>query len=148
VGARLGLLGGRTTAPGGLDAHNVPVGIAISSSRGAHSMTRLRTTLAFLATSTLVATSLIGLTGSTAAAAPFGYNQLNSIQKHLVSGLLAAELNPADLAGRSRTKAPSAVRRTNTAAACTNRFGDKSWADSITPNGFTRGTAFHPPPQY
>ncbi len=172
-------------------------------------MTRLRTTLAFVATSTLVAASLIGLTGSTATAAPFGYNQLNSIQKRLVSGLLSSELNPADLAGQSRSKAPSAAHRANAADVCTNRFGDnvkvnqnclnisdadlagrgqsqnetwvavdpnnanhvlasyndyrrgdgtcgvsysldagRSWADSTTPNGFTRGTAFGAARQY
>ena len=45
-----------------------------------------------------------------AAAAPFGYAQLNSIQKRLVSGLLASELNGAD-AAQSRSKAPSAAKR-------------------------------------
>ncbi len=37
-------------------------------------MTRLRRTIAFLATGTLVAASLNVLTASTATAAPFGYN--------------------------------------------------------------------------
>src|SRR5690348_14098759 len=95
-----------------------------SSRRGAHSMTRLRTTFALLATSTLVAASLTGLTGSAATAAPFGYNQLNSTQKRLVSGLLSSELNSADLAGQSRSKAPAAAHRANAADMCTNRFGD------------------------
>jgi hypothetical protein len=87
-------------------------------------MTRLRRTIAFLATGTLVALSLNVLTGSTATAAPFGYNQLNNMQKRLVSGLLASELNGADPAAQSRTKAPSAPKRVSpTSAACTNHFG-------------------------
>ena len=86
-------------------------------------MTRLRRTMAFLATGTLVAVSLNVLTASTATAVPFGYNQLNSIQKRLVSGTLASELNPADLAARARTRALSAPRRVSpTSAACTNHF--------------------------
>jgi hypothetical protein len=167
-------------------------------------MTRLRTTIAVLATSTLVAVSLNVLTASTATAAPFGYDRLNNIQKRLVSGLLAAELNGADVSAQSRAKAMTATRRVSpTSAACTNRFGPnvkvnqnclnitdpdlqgraqaqnetwvavdptnanhvlasyndyrrgdgtcgtsysldagKTWADSTTPNGFTRGTAF------
>jgi hypothetical protein len=172
-------------------------------------MTRLRTTIAFLATGTLVAASLNVLTASTATAAPFGYNQLNSIQKRLVSGLLASELNGAD-AAQLRGKAPSAAKRVGaTSAACTNQFGSnikvnqnclnisdadlagraqsqnetwvavdpnnanhvlasyndyrrgdgtcgvsysldagKSWADSTTPNGFTRGGPFGAARQY
>jgi hypothetical protein len=173
-------------------------------------MTRLRRTIAFLATGTLVAVSLNVLTASTATAVPFGYNQLNSIQKRLVSGTLASELNRADLAAQPRTRALSAPRRVSpTSAACTNRFGanvkvnqnclnltdadlqgrgqsqnetwvavdpnnakhvlasyndyrrgdgtcgvsysldaGNTWADSTTPNGFTRGTAFGGARQY
>jgi len=55
-------------------------------------MTRLRRTIAFLAAGSLVALTLNVVTGSTAAAAPFGYAQLNSIQKRLASGLLTSEL--------------------------------------------------------
>jgi hypothetical protein len=173
-------------------------------------MTRLRRTIAFLATGTLVAASLNLLTASTATAAPFGYNQLNNIQKLHVSGLLASELNGADVAAQSRSRALSAPRRVSpTSAACTNHFGPnvkvnqnclnitdpdlqgraqaqnetwaafdpnnadhvvasyndyrrgdgtcgvsysldggKSWADSTTPNGFTRGDAFGAARQY
>jgi hypothetical protein len=173
-------------------------------------MTRLRRTLAVLATGILVAASFNVLTGSTATAAPFGYDQLNSIQKRLVSGLLASELGGADAAAQSRSRALSATRRVGaTGAACTNRFGGnvkvnqnclnitdpdlqgrgqsqnetwvavdpnnanhvlasyndyrrgdgtcgvsysldagKSWADSTTPNGFTRGDAFGAARQY
>jgi hypothetical protein len=173
-------------------------------------MTRLRRTIAFLATGLLVAVSLNVLTASTAAAAPFGYNQLNAIQKRHVSGLLASELNGADPSALSRGRAPSAPKRISpTNAACTNRFGanvkvnqnclnitdadlqgraqaqnetwvavdpynadhlvgsyndyrrgdgtcgvsysldaGKSWADSTTPNGFTRGTTFGATRQY
>jgi hypothetical protein len=173
-------------------------------------MTRLRRTIAFLATGTLVVVSLNMLTAPTASAAPFGYNQLNSIQKRLVSGLLASELNGADVATQSRSRVPSAARRVSpTSGACKNHFGSnvkvnqnclnitdadlqgrgqaqnetwvavdpknashvlasyndyrrgdgtcgvsysldagKSWADSTTPNGFTRGTSFGAARQY
>jgi len=173
-------------------------------------MTRLRRTIAFLATGTLVVVSLNMLTASTATAAPFGYNQLNNVQKRLVSGLLASELNGADVAAQSRIRVPSAARRVSpTSGACENHFGSnvkvnqnclnltdadlqgrgqaqnetwvavdprnashvlasyndyrrgdgtcgvsysldagKSWADSTTPNGFTRGTAFGAARQY
>src|SRR3954469_18920588 len=93
-----------------------------SSSKGAQFMTRLRRTIAFLATGTLVAVSLNVLTASTATAAPFGYKQLNNIQKRLTSGLLASELNGADVSTQSRSRAPSAAHRVSpTSAACTNR---------------------------
>jgi hypothetical protein len=177
--------------------------------KGAQYMARLRRTIAFLATGTLAATSFTMLTASSATAAPFGYNQLNSIQKRHVSGLLAAELNGSD-AARAQARAPSAAKRAGgTGAACTGRFGDnvkvnqnclnitdpdlqgrgqaqnetwaaadpndarhviasyndyrrgdgtcgvsysldagRTWADSTTPNGFTRGTAFGGARQY
>jgi hypothetical protein len=180
-----------------------------SSSKGAQFMTRLRRTIALLATGTLVAVSLDVLTGSAAAAAPFGYDQLNSVQKRLVSGLLAAELDRADMAARSRPRALPAQPAGATSSACTGRFagnvkvnqncpnltdadlagrgqaqnetwlavdpnnaghliasyndyrrgdgtcgvsysldGGRSWADSTTPNGFTRGTSFGGARQY
>src|SRR5688572_14638898 len=90
--------------------HPCPADTAIFSSRGAQLMTRLRRTLAFLAAGTLAALSLNVLTASTATAAPFGYNQLTPRQKRLVSGLLATELNGADLGAQSRGRAPSAPR--------------------------------------
>jgi hypothetical protein len=86
-------------------------------------MTRLRTTLAWLATGTLVATSLTVLTASSANAAPFGYNQLTPMQKRLVSGVLASELGGAGV-GAQNNRAPSSVRRASTSDACANRFGD------------------------
>jgi hypothetical protein len=87
-------------------------------------MTRLRRTLAFLATGALVAVSLNALTASTATAAPFGYDQLNSIQKRLASGLLTSELNRADMAAPAQAQALSAPHRVSaTSGACTNRFG-------------------------
>jgi hypothetical protein len=169
-------------------------------------MTRLRRTIAFLATGALVAISLNVVSGSTAAAAPFGYQQLNSIQKRLASGLLTSELGGVQAAARPALQAPSQVRP---GAVCTGRFGDnvkvnqnclnitdpdlqgraqaqnetwvavdpnngshviasyndyrrgdgtcgvsysldagRTWADSTTPNGFTRGTAFGALRQY
>jgi len=169
-------------------------------------MTRLRRTIAFLAAGSLVALSLNVVTGSTAAAAPFGYAQLNSIQKRLASGLLTSELGGAQAAAR---QAAPAGQFKATAATCADHFGSnvkvnqnclnltdpdlqgraqaqnetwaavdpgnashviasyndyrrgdgtcgvsysqdagKTWADSTTPNGFTRGTAFGGARQY
>ena len=169
-------------------------------------MTRLRRTIAFLAAGSLVALSLNVVTGSTAAAAPFGYAQLNSIQKRLASGLLTSELGGAQAAAR---QAAPAGQFKATAATCADHFGSnvkvnqnclnltdpdlqgraqaqnetwaavdpnnanhvissyndyrrgdgtcgvsysqdagKTWADSTTPNGFTRGTAFGAARQY
>src|SRR3954470_22063169 len=68
---------------------------------GSNSMTGLRRTIASLAAGCLVALSLNVVTGSTAAAAPFGYAQLNSIQKRLASGLLTSELGGAQAAARA-----------------------------------------------
>src|SRR6266540_645824 len=119
--------GGRRTAPCGRRRRRISTYGQKSrsfQSRGAQSMTRLRTILAYVAAGTLAATSLTVLTASTATAAPFGYNQLTALQKRLVSGNLAAELNGADLAAQSRAKAPSNVRRASTSDACANRFGD------------------------
>jgi hypothetical protein len=59
-----------------------------------------------------------------AAAAPFGYANLNKIQQRHVSGLLAANLNGDDPAGRARTATPTMTRRATSSAACANRFGD------------------------
>ena len=88
-------------------------------------MTRLRRTIAFLATGAMVAVSLNVLTASTATAAPFGYDRLNSIQKRLASGLLTAELNRADMAAPARARALSAPHQVSaTSGACTNRFGN------------------------
>jgi hypothetical protein len=58
-----------------------------------------------------------------AAAAPFGYAGLNKIQQRHVSGLLAANLNGDDPAGRARTAAPLAMHRA-APGACSGRFGD------------------------
>src|SRR4051812_18313677 len=174
--------------------------------RGLNFMTRLRRTIAFLAAGCLVALSLNVVTGSTAAAAPFGYAQLNSIQKRLASGLLTSELGGVQAAARP---AAPAGQFKSTTATCTDRFdgnvkvnqncqnvtdpdlqgraqaqnetwvaidpnnanhvissyndyrrGDgtcgvsysqdagRTWADSTTPNGFTRGTAFGGARQY
>jgi hypothetical protein len=195
----------------GLDgAHPGALPESRSSSKGAQFMTRLRRTIVFLATGALVVGSLNVLTASTAAAAPFGYDQLNSIQKRLVSGLLASELNRADAAASAQSRTLAAPRQVSaTSRACTNHFGNnvkvnqnclnltdadlagrgqsqnetwvavdpnnathllasyndyrrgdgtcgvsysldagKSWADSTTPNNFTRGTAFGAARQY
>jgi len=83
-------------------------------------MTRLRRTIAFLAAGSLVALTLNVVTGSTAAAAPFGYAQLNSIQKRLASGLLTSELGGVQAA--ARPAAPAGVFK-STAATCTDHFG-------------------------
>src|SRR4051794_37898351 len=85
-------------------------------------MMRWRTVLAAVAAAALTATSVSVLTGSTAQAGPFGYNQLNQIQKRLVSGTLAAELTGVSAAARTRAMA-SAQRVSATSVACTNRFG-------------------------
>ncbi|HEY0534533.1 MAG TPA: hypothetical protein VGD29_23345, partial [Actinoplanes sp.] len=74
-------------------------------------MTRLRRTIVFLATGAMVAASLNVLTASTASAAPFGYAQLNSIQKRLASGLLTSELNRADRAAAPGAQALPAPRQ-------------------------------------
>ena len=58
-----------------------------------------------------------------AAAALFGYATLNKIQQRHVSGLLAANLNGDDTAGRARTAAPLAVHRA-APAACSGHVGD------------------------
>src|SRR3954447_3835667 len=174
--------------------------------RGLHFMTRLRRIIVFLAAGSLVALSLNVVTGSTAAAAPFGYAQLNSIQKRLASGLLTSELGGAQAA--ARPAAPAGQFKA-AKATCTDHFGSdvkvnqnclnivdpdlqgraqaqnetwvavdpndsnhvlasyndyrrgdgtcgvsysqdagRTWADSTTPNGFTRGTAFGAPRQY
>src|SRR3954469_5687337 len=174
--------------------------------RGLNFMTRLRRTIAFLAAGCLVALSLNVVTGSTAAAAPFGYAQLNSIQKRLASGLLTSELGGVQAAARP---AAPAGQFKSTTATCTDHFGSnvkvnqnclnitdpdlqgraqaqnetwvavdpnnadhvlssyndyrrgdgtcgvsysqdagRTWADSTTPNGFTRGTAFGGARQY
>ena len=68
-------------------------------------MTRWRTVLAAVAAAALTATSVTVLTGSTAQAQPFGFKQLNKIQKRLVSGTLAAELDITDPAAKARTTA-------------------------------------------
>src|SRR4051794_8752318 len=60
--------------------------------KGAHLMMRWRTVLAAVGAAALTATSVTVLIGSAAQAGPFGYNQLTTIQKRLVSGTLAAEL--------------------------------------------------------
>src|SRR5690242_7362451 len=83
-------------------------------------MTRLRRTIICLAAGSLVAISLNVVTGSTAAAAPFGYQQLNGIQKRLASGLLTSELGGAR--GTARRAAPAGKFRP-TSAACADRFG-------------------------
>jgi hypothetical protein len=85
-------------------------------------MTRLRRTLIALSAAALAASSFAVLSASGASATPFGYAQLNTIQKRLVSGLLASELNGADPA-RSRALTPSTARPASAAAACANRFG-------------------------
>ncbi|HKT04879.1 MAG TPA: sialidase family protein [Rugosimonospora sp.] len=85
-------------------------------------MTRSRRTLLILSGAALVASSLAVLNGPPASAAPFGYAQLNTVQKRLVSGLLAAELNPAD-AARARAAAQTGTRPAGTADACASRFG-------------------------
>ncbi|WP_433303704.1 sialidase family protein [Actinoplanes sp. CA-030573] len=83
-------------------------------------MPRLRRTISFLAVGALAALSLNVVSGSTAAAAPFGYQQLNSIQKRLASGLLTSELGaPAALRGA----APGTGGFRPARAACTGRFG-------------------------
>jgi len=64
------------------------------------------------------------LTGSAAQAQPFGFNQLNKIQKRLVSGTLAAALDGTDPAATARTRAAMRAQRVSpTSDACTNRFG-------------------------
>jgi hypothetical protein len=169
-------------------------------------MTRLRRTIAFLAAGSLVAISLNVVSGSSAAAAPFGYQQLNSIQKRLASGLLTSELGGAQAAARAATPAGRFKPATTT---CTDHVGNdvkvnqnclnitdpdlqgraqaqnetwaavdpnnanhviasyndyrrgdgtcgvsysqnagRTWSDSTTPNGFTRGTAFGAARQY
>jgi hypothetical protein len=169
-------------------------------------MTRLRRTIAFLATGSLVALSLNVVSGSSAAAAPFGYQQLNSIQKRLASGLLTSELGGVKAAARAA--APAGVFA-STSVSCTDHFGSnikvnqnclnitdpdlqgraqaqnetwvavdpnnanhviasyndyrrgdgtcgvsysqnagRTWADSTTPNNFTRGTEFGAARQY
>src|SRR5690349_14490471 len=174
--------------------------------RGLIFMTRLRRTIAFLAAGSLVALSLNVVTGSTAAAAPFGYAQLNSIQKRLASGLLTSELGDAQSLAK---KAAPATEFKAATVSCTDHFGKnvkvnqnclnvtdpdlqgrgqaqnetwaavdpnnanhviasyndyrrgdgtcgvsysqnagKTWADTTTPNGFTRGTAFGAARQY
>src|SRR3954454_13045348 len=82
-------------------------------------MTRLRRTIAFLATGSLVALTLNVVTGSTAAAAPFGYAQLNSIQKRLASRLLTSELGGGQVAAKA---APAGAFQATTAA-CADHFG-------------------------
>jgi hypothetical protein len=69
-------------------------------------------------------TSVGVFSGSTAQAAPFGYAQLNNIQRRIVSGLLATELNPADPAVAARAAALPSARPAAAGAACTNRLGD------------------------
>ncbi|MEV4314859.1 exo-alpha-sialidase [Actinocrispum sp. NPDC049592] len=74
----------------------------------------------------VLAATVVAVTAASvpeAAAAPFGYANLNKIQQRHVSGLLSANLNGDDAAGKARTLAPSAMHRA-TAAACANRFGD------------------------
>src|SRR5690242_6293072 len=88
--------------------------------RGLTFMTRLRRTIVFLAAGSLVAFSLNVVTGSTAAAAPFGYAQLNSIQKRLASGLLTSELGGAQAA--ARPVSPAGVFKAATAT-CADHFG-------------------------
>lgn len=88
-------------------------------------MTRWRTVLAAVAAAALTATSVTVLTGSTAQAQPFGFKQLNKIQKRLVSGTLAAELDITDPAAKARTTAALRAQRVSpTSAACSTRFGD------------------------
>src|SRR5690348_2624431 len=84
-------------------------------------MTRLRRTIAVLAAGSLAAISLNVVTGSTAAAAPFGYAQLNSIQKRLASGLLTSELGGAQSAARQA--APAGAYKSATVT-CTDHFGN------------------------
>src|SRR3954470_6818889 len=88
--------------------------------RGLNFMTRLRRTIAFLAAGCLVALSLNVVTGSTAAAAPFGYAQLNSIQKRLASGRLPSGRGGVQAA--ARPAAPTGQFKSTTAT-CTNHFG-------------------------
>jgi hypothetical protein len=83
-------------------------------------MKRLRRTLVVLAVTTVTAAVAAA---PNATAAPFGYASLNKIQKRHVSGLLAANLNGDDAAGRAQLAAPQPQRRA-TSAACANQFGD------------------------
>jgi hypothetical protein len=85
-------------------------------------MTPRRRTLVFLSSAALAASCLAVLSAPSAHAAPFGYAQLNTIQKRLLSGLLAGELNAAD-AARAPARAPLATRPASTASACSGRFG-------------------------
>src|SRR5690349_1607991 len=86
-------------------------------------MMRLRTVLAAVAAAALTATSVSVLTGSAAQAEAFGYNQLNTIQKRLVSGTLAGELSKAGAAAARAHAVVGAQRVSATSAACTHRFG-------------------------
>jgi hypothetical protein len=93
-------------------------------------MIRLRLSLAVGASAVLVAGSVSLLAAPGAQAQPFNYQHLNKIQQRLVSGLLAAELNRADAAARTRSAAPLQTMPTTSAAAylpgstgCPNAFG-------------------------
>jgi hypothetical protein len=80
--------------------------------------------LAAVAAAALTATSVSVLTGSAAQAQPFGFNQLNKIQKRLVSGTLAAALDGTDAAATARARAAMRAQRvSSTSDACTHRFG-------------------------
>jgi hypothetical protein len=169
---------------------------------------RLSTSISTLGVAVLTAAAL-GLVGAPpAAAAPFGYAQLNKIQQRHVSGLLASVLNGDDTANRAAPvpavrPAPPAAGQNVTSTGCPNSYGGnvkvsqnclniddadvqgrgqsqnetwaaadpnnpshvvasyndyrrgdgtcgasytidggRSWADSTTPNGFTRGATF------
>src|SRR3954447_3679061 len=93
-------------------------------SKGAQFLMRWRTVLAAVGAAALTATSVSVLTGSAAQAQPFGFNQLNKIQKRLVSGTLAAALDGTDAAATARTRAAMRAQRVSpTSDACTHRFG-------------------------
>jgi hypothetical protein len=87
-------------------------------------MIRWRTVLAAVAAAALTATSVSVLSGSAAQADPFGYNQLNKIQKRLVSGTTTAELTGTGAAAASRARSLASAQRVSpTSAACMHRFG-------------------------
>ncbi|HKN54648.1 MAG TPA: sialidase family protein [Amycolatopsis sp.] len=72
---------------------------------------------------TILSVAALGLfTVPTATAQPFGYNQLNPVQKRHVSGLLSTVLNGEDSANRAHALAPNSAKAA-TATACTGQFG-------------------------
>ena len=170
-----------------------------------------RRAAAMLAAGGLALGAAVALSSQNAAAATFGYQNLNSVQKRHVSGLLAAELGGAgnqaraaaplapaaavpqvpgpngcpvklgsnvkvnqnclnltdsDLQGRGQAQNETWVavdpnnsshvlssyndyrRGDGTCGVSYSLNGGKSWADTTTPNGFTRGDIFGTPREY